>query len=187
MTNNVVLTQEPLAPNSKALLSLAGAGAAVAVALGVYARVHSPSGGRIFDLGFSSLKSMKSFMATLALGLIVLQVISAMAMFGRLPGLRTMPKWVPFAHRWSGTTAFVVTLPVAYHCLWALGLKSGDTRVMVHGLFGCAFYGAMTTKLLALRSGRLPRWSIPVVGSLLVTTFTAMWLTSALWFYTGSI
>lgn len=187
MTNNVALPQERLALNPKALLSVAGAGAAVAVALGVYARVHSPTGGRIFDLGFSSLKSMKSFLATISFGLIVLQVVSALAMFGRLPRLRIVPKWVPFAHRWSGTTAFVVSLPVAYHCLWALGLKSGETRAMVHGLFGCAFYGAMTTKLLALRAERVPRWSIPVVGSVLVTTFTALWLTSALWFYTGSI
>ena len=28
-----------------------------------------------------------------------------------------MPRWVPFLHRWSGTAAFVLTLPVAYHCL----------------------------------------------------------------------
>jgi Family of unknown function (DUF6529) len=106
-------------------------------------------------------------------------------MFGRLPILATVPRWMPFVHRWSGTVAFVVSLPVAYHCLWALGLQTTQTRALVHGLFGCAFYGAMTTKLLGLRSKHLPRWAIPVFGSLLVLTLTAVWLTSALWFYTA--
>jgi Family of unknown function (DUF6529) len=88
-------------------------------------------------------------------------------------------------HRWSGTTAFVVSLPVAYHCLWALGARSTETRALLHGLFGCAFYGAMTTKLLALRARRLPSWAVPVIGSLLALLLTAVWLTSALWYYTG--
>lgn len=171
--------------NPTGLLLLAAAGGAVAVALGVYGRVHAPTGGRIFDLGFPTLRAMKSALATVAVALVIVQIGSAMAMFGRLPGLKTTPRWVPFLHRWSGTTAFVVSLPVAYHCLWALGLKSTETRAVMHGLFGCAFYGAMTTKLLALRARRLPRWAIPVIGSLLALVLTAVWLTSALWYYTG--
>jgi hypothetical protein len=171
--------------NPVGLLVLAAAGGAVATALGVYGRVHTPTGGEIIDLGFPTMKAMKSFLATVAVGLVVVQVASALAMFGRLPFLTTTPSWMPFVHRWSGTVAFVVSLPVAYHCLWALGLQTTQTRPLVHGLFGCAFYGAMTTKLLGLRSNRLPRWAIPVFGSLLVLTLTAVWLTSALWFYTA--
>jgi hypothetical protein len=172
-------------PTPVALLSLAVAGGAVALALGVYGRVHNPTGGRIFDLGLPSLKAMKSLLATIAVSLVAVQIVSALAMFGRLPGLTTTPPWVQFVHRWSGTTAFVISLPVAYHCLWALGFQSNQSRPLVHGLLGCAFYGAMTTKLLCLRSKRLPGWSIPVVGSTLVITLTGVWLASAFWFYTG--
>ena len=128
---------------------------------------------------------MKAFLANVAVGLVVIQIASALAMFGRLPFLKTTPKWAPFLHRWSGTTAFVVSLPMAYHCLWALGLQTNETRPLVHGLFGCAFYGAMTTKLLGLRAKRLPGWAIPVFGSLLAVTLTVVWLTSALRFYTA--
>jgi hypothetical protein len=167
------------------MLGIAAAGGAVAVALGVYGRVHAPTGGKIFDFGFPSLRAMKSGLSTIAVALVVVQIISALAMFGRLPFLQTSPRWIAPLHRWSGTVAFVVSLPVAYHCLWALGLRSSDSRAMLHGVFGCAFYGAITTKLLALRSDRLPRWAIPVIGSLLALTLTAAWLTSALWFYTG--
>jgi Family of unknown function (DUF6529) len=187
MTSNAI-TPDPSAgrtSNPTGLLLLAAAGGAVAVALGVYGRVHAPSGSRTFDLGFPTLRAMKSALATVAVALVIVQIMSAMAMFGRLPVLKATPRWVPFLHRWSGTTAFVVSLPVAYHCLWALGLKSTETRAVLHGLFGCAFYGAMTTKLLALRARRLPRWAIPVIGSLLAVMLTAVWLTSALWYYTG--
>lgn len=176
---------ESRSSNPVSLLVLAAAGGAVAIALGVYGRVHTPTGGQIADLGFPTMKAMKAFLATITVGLVIVQIASALAMFGRLPFVATTPRWMPFLHRWSGTTAFVVSLPVAYHCLWALGLQTTQTRAFVHGLFGCAFYGAMTTKLLGLRAKRLPHWAIPVVGSLLVLTLTAVWLTSALWFYTA--
>jgi hypothetical protein len=166
------------------LVAVSLVGGAVAVAVGVYGRVHAPTGGNMFRLGFSSLRETKSWLATGAVVLAVGQVASALAMWGRLPGLRRAPRWMPFAHRWTGTAAFVLSLPVAYHCLWALGFRTTDARVVGHGLLGCAFYGAFATKLLALRSRRLPRWAIPVLGSTLVCLLTGVWLTSALWFFT---
>ena len=161
-------------------------GGTVAVAVGVYGRVHTPTGGNMFRLGFSSLRETKSWLATGAVVLAVGQVASALAMWGRLPGLRRTPRCMPFLHRWTGTAAFVLSLPVAYHCLWALGLRTTDARVLVHGLLGCAFYGAIATKLLALRSRLLPGWAIPVIGSTLVCVLTGVWLTSALWFFTAA-
>src|SRR5262249_8221829 len=113
------------------------------------------------------------------------QLLSALRMYGRLSVPRTMPRWLPAAHRWSGTAAFVVSLPVAYHCLWSLGLVSDQgARPLVHGLLGCAFYGAMATKLLALRTKNLPGWALPVIGATLVTTLTPLWPPSALLLFT---
>jgi hypothetical protein len=43
----------------------------------------------------------------------------------------------------------------------------------------------MATKLLALRIDGLPRWALPVIGGLLVTCLTGLWLTSSLWFFTN--
>ncbi len=180
-----VTTPSPPRPRAVRLVAPAIAGGAVALALGVYGRVHDPTGRRIADLGFPSLLAMKSWLATIAVALAVFQLLSALRMYGRLRIPRTMPRWLPVVHRWSGTAAFVVSLPVAYHCLWSLGLVSDrGGRPLLHGLLGGAFYGAMATKLLALRVKGLPRWAIPVVGATLVTTLTAVWLTSALWFFT---
>jgi hypothetical protein len=176
----------PQPPRSAAaLIPPALAGGAVALALGVYGRVHDATGARVFDFGFPSLGAMKSWLATIAFALALAQLVSALAMFGHLPGLRSTPRWVPFTHRWSGTAAFLVSLPVAYHCLWSLGFQTTGARQIVHGVAGCVFYGAFATKLLVLRTERLPRWALPVVGGTLVAGLTVVWLTSALWFFTN--
>jgi hypothetical protein len=107
-------------------------------------------------------------------------------MYGRLPvGRDAAHTWMPAVHRWSGTFAFLLTLPVAYHCLWALGFRHTGTRQLVHGVLGCAFYGAFTTKMLALRNRHLPAWAIPAIGGTLVALLTGLWLTSSLWFFTN--
>jgi hypothetical protein len=157
----------------------------VAVALGTYGRVHDPTGESIATFGFPAVLPMKAWFATGAFVLVLAQLTSALAMWGRLPGVRTRPAWLALVHRWSGTAAFVVSLPVAYHCLWSLGFQDTGARQLVHSLFGCAFYGAFTTKLLALRIERLPGWALPAIGGLLVTCLTTVWLTSSLWFFTN--
>lgn len=176
-------TSSRAAPRTDLLLAAAAAGGAVALALGAYGRVHEPTGGTITTFGFPSVLSMKAWLATAALVLALGQVVSALALWGRLPGVTRAPAWLAPVHRWSGTAAFVVSLPVAYHCLWALGFQETGARQLVHSLVGTAFYGAFATKLLALRIASLPGWALPTIGGLLVTLLTAVWLTSALWFF----
>jgi hypothetical protein len=165
------------------LIAAAAAGGAVALALGTYGRVHEPTGGTITTFGFPSLLAMKVWLGTAAFGLALAQLVSALAMWGRLPGVTRAPAWLGPVHRWSGTVAFVVSLPVAYHCLWALGFQDTGARQVAHSLFGTAFYGAFATKLLALRIAARPGWALPVIGGLLVTLLTGVWLTSSLWFF----
>ena len=165
------------------LLMAAVAGASVAVALGTYGRVHEPTGDSIATFGFPAVLPMKAWFTTAVALLALAQLASALAMWGRLPGVRAASAWIAPVHRWSGTVAFVVSLPVAYHCLWSLGFQVTDARVLAHSLAGCAFYGAFATKLLALRIERLPGWALPTIGGILVTCLTAVWLTSSLWFF----
>jgi hypothetical protein len=104
-------------------------------------------------------------------------------MYGRLPLAPGAPGWAP-AHRWSGRLAFLVTVPVAVHCLYALGFQHGDTRVLAHSLLGCAFYGAFTVKMLGLSRPGLPGWFLPLAGGALLTLLAGLWVTSSLWFFT---
>ncbi|HEY3406801.1 MAG TPA: DUF6529 family protein [Propionicimonas sp.] len=157
-------------------------GAAIAVALGVYGRVHEPSGNALFTLGFPSLIWMKVTLATAAMVLAIVQVFTALRMFGRI-GHAPVPRATVLTHRFSGVLAVILSLPVAFHCLWSLGFGTYDTRVLVHSLLGCAFYGVFVTKMLALRSRRMPGWALPWLGGALFTAMVVVWLTSAAWFF----
>jgi hypothetical protein len=161
-------------------------GAAVALALGVYGRVHQAAGRPLFTLGFSGMLQMKVWLSTLAVLFILVQLTTALWMWGRLPGAGAAPDWVVPTHRWSGTIGFVLTLPVAFHCIWALGFATTDVRVLAHGIAGCVFYGAYAAKMLGLRVRGMPGWLLPVLGGTVFGALMIAWLTSALWFFTRS-
>ncbi|MFE7652667.1 DUF6529 family protein [Streptomyces bottropensis] len=152
---------------------------AVAVVLGVYGRAHEPAGTAFNLAGFSSTGAVKSWLATAAFGFALIQLTSALMMYGRLPG----PRWSAVLHRWSGRAAFLLAVPVAVHCLYALGFQTYETRVLWHSLLGCFFFGGFSAKMLLLRSERLPGWLLPIVGGLVFTALTVVWLSSALWFF----
>jgi hypothetical protein len=161
-------------------------GAAVAVGLGVYGKEHTAAGRPIFTLGFSGMLQFKTWLATITLALLLVQLFTATWMWGRLPGVSRTPPGVTVVHRWSGTLAFVVSLPVAFHCLWALGFGTTPTRVIVHSVAGCVFYGAYASKMLGLRVRGLSGWALPVLGGTVFGAFVLAWLTAALWFFTRS-
>ena len=163
-------------------LLLAGAvGALVAVSLGIYGNVHDPASDLSITLGFRDTITMKVWLASAAALLAVLQVLSALWMYGQLP-LGAAPEWIGGAHRISGRLAFLLSLPVAYHCLYQLAFQDSSTRVLVHSLLGCAFYGAFATKVTIVRSRGLPGIALPVAGGVLFTVLIGLWLTSGLWF-----
>jgi hypothetical protein len=171
---------------SRRAIGLGGAalvGAGVSISLGVYGHVHQATGEAIVTFGFPRVLPMKAWLATGAFVLALVQLYSALRMWDRVRVPRVKPSWLPAAHRWTGTVAFVLTLPVAYHCLWSLGFQTIGTRQVVHSVVGCAFYGAFATKMLALHSRRVPRWALPLLGGLLVTLLSALWLTSSFWFF----
>lgn len=159
-------------------------GAAVAVFLGVYGRVHDPTGDTVVVLFFQDQITMKAWFATAAALCAVVQVGSALRLYGKVGG-GSSPNWLGDVHRLSGTLAFLFTLPVAYHCLWSIGFSSdpGLNRVFVHSLAGCAFYGAFAAKVIFVRSRGLPGWALPVAGGLVFTALIGAWFTSAFWFF----
>ena len=181
--------QAPDRPSQWGLAGLGAVGLAVAAALAAYAEVHPGDGAALTTLGFSSLLQMKAWLTTAAAALVVVQVVSALAMWGRLPVVSTTPGWVSGLHRWSGTAAFLLTLPVAFHCVWSLGFEDGSTRVLVHSVAGCVLYGVFAAKMLALRLRGLPSATVPVLGGLLAGVVVVLWFSSALWFFgqSGSV
>ncbi len=177
------------APKSMAIpLAAFAGGAAVALLLGVFGKVHDPTLDGTTSLGFDTVIGMKVAVSTVIAVLIVLQGIGGLWMYGKL-GI-SAPSWVGPAHRTSGAVALLLAVFVGYHCLWALGLETGTlesgekvpTRTVVHGVLGCAVFGAAVVKVVAVRSRRAPGWFLPVAGGLLFALLVVVVLTSAAWY-----
>ncbi len=180
----------PEAPRSMTVPLVAfAAGAAVAVLIGVFGRVHDPTLSGTTTLGFHTVIQMKVVVSTVIGVLVLFQGFSALVLYGRLP--ITAPRWLGKAHRTSGGLALVLAVFVAYHCLWSLGLEYGHlddgqkvgARTVIHGVLGCLVLGTAVVKVVAVRSKRAPGWFLPVAGGLLFTLFVAAILTSAVWYY----
>lgn len=181
-TSSTEVSDRPTPTAVKLLVPLA-VGALVSVALGTYGRVHDPTGVGVLVAGFSGAQAAKAWMATGVVLLVLVQLGSALVMYGKFPGV-SASSWTAPLHRWSGRGAFMLSIPVALHCLYALGFQSNDTRVLVHSLLGCFFFGVFTTKMLLLPQRRLPGWALPLAGGLVFSALVGIWLTSSLWFFT---
>ena len=156
----------------------------MAVAAGAYGKIHDPASETTIKWFFTSTLHLKAWFTTVALVLAILQVLGGMWMYGKLP-LGRAPAWIGPGHRIAGSLALLVSLPVAYHCLWSLGFDPdpGGGRRLVHSILGCLFYGAFATKILVVRSKRMPGWALPLAGAVLFTILVLIWLTSSLWFF----
>jgi hypothetical protein len=157
-------------------------GGAVTVALGVYGRVHEPTFVAVNLAGFSGPLAAKAWLATGAFLFALVQLVSALAMYGKL-GFAA-PSWTGTLHRWSGRIAFLFAVPVAVHCLYAVGFQPTTPRLLIHSLLGCFFFGLFTAKMLVLSRKGVPGWVLPVVGGAVFTGLVGLWLTSSLWFFT---
>lgn len=133
---------------------------------------------------FSSTIAAKAWLASAALVLAGVQVTTAARIYGRLRFLPNRGPAIARAHRWSGRLAFLLTLPVFFHCVTILGFQAPDTRVAVHSLVGSFFYGVFAAKVLVVRDHSLPGWALPTAGLTLASMLGALWLTSSLWYFT---
>jgi hypothetical protein len=183
---DVVDADAPVHPRTRlaALLVPTVVGVAISVGLGAYARLHEGTGTAINLAGFSSGLAAKSWLTTAAFVLVLVQLWTSMRMYGRIGKRRPAGPRTATLHRWSGRLAVLLTIPVAVHCLYALGYSDANLRVVLHSLLGCFFYGAFAAKMHVLPRHDAPRWALPVLGGLVFTALTGLFLTSAVWFFT---
>ncbi len=127
-------------PAARLLVVPALAGCLVALTLGLYGRLHPPTGVAVDIIGFSSPGTVKAWLATVAVFFAVIQVGSSLVMYGKVRWI-SAPSWIGGLHRWSGRIAFIITVTVAVHCLYALGFETFSARVLVHSICGCLFFG----------------------------------------------
>jgi hypothetical protein len=162
-------------------------GLAVGAGIYVFGTSHTAdySGTGLFGRTAVDTLPLKSWLATAAVALALLQLSSALWMYRKLPRAPAPPRRLGRMHRLVGVALVLLTLPVAYHCMFAYGVQAVDARVAVHSLAGVFLYGALAAKLTVVHSKRLPGWALPLAGGALVTGVVLLWYTSALWYFNG--
>lgn len=162
--------------------------ALIALTVGLVAggKVREPYATPFFHLFFRDVLQMKAWLVTAAVVLACGQLLTAARIYERL---RFPPRgrFYHGVHRWSGRAAILLTLPVAYHCIFLLGFGANSPRVLIHSLLGSALYGAVVAKVLIVRSNRFAPWVLPVAGGLLFSILLGLWLTSALVFFAAGL
>lgn len=133
-------------------------------------------------LFFSDTLHMKAWLITAVLLLALGQLLTASGIYEVLP-LPPKGRFYHVVHRWSGRTAILLTLPVAYHCIFMLGFGTDDTRVYIHSLLGSFLYGAVLAKVFIVRSNGFRGWALPLAGGVLFLILGGLWITSAFWFF----
>ena len=126
---------------------------------------------------------MKAWLATVTLALAASQLLTAARIY---EWLRFLPKGRLYnaIHRWSGRVAILLTLPIAYHCVFVFGGGSREPRVLVHTILGSTLYVVVAAKVFIVRSSRFPQWVLPAAGAVLFSVLLGLWLTSAFWYFT---
>jgi hypothetical protein len=137
----------------------------------------------LFGRHLSDAVRLKAQLGTALLALALIQLAIALWMYGHVPGAGKAPLQVRMVHRVIGALAFLLSVPVAVHCIRAYGIELTPARAAVHSLAGCFFYGAFAAKVVAVQSRRLPGWLLPVLGGVLVSAVAVSWYAAALWYF----
>jgi hypothetical protein len=103
-----------------------------------------------------AVNHLKAQLGTAMLGLALVQLTLTLWMYRRLPGAGAAPPPCRCYTASAGPVVFLLSSPVAVHCMFTYGVQLSDPRVAVHSVAGCWFYGAFAAKVLIVRSRRLP-------------------------------
>ena len=187
MSEKPSLKEQPSGANPAWLAVPLVVWALITLTVGLLARqtVREPYATPFFHPFFADTLQMKAWLVTAALVLACGQLVTAARIYDLL-GFPPKGGFYHAVHRWSGRTAILLTLPVAYHCVFLLGFGTHSPRILIHSLLGSALYGAVAAKVLVVRSTRFAPWAIPVAGGLLFSILLGLWLTSALWLFTAA-
>lgn len=164
------------------------AAVSAAVGLGIWAagRHHTPEyDSGLFGAHGADAVDLKARLGSALFCLALVQAGLALWMYGRVPGVRPGALAVRRWHRVVGVVAFVLSVPIAYHCVVTYGVETTGTRVTLHSVSGCVLYGAFVAKVLAVRNRLLPRPLVPLAGLVLFCAIGLLWYTAALWALNG--
>jgi Family of unknown function (DUF6529) len=134
--------------------------------------------GFLNDLTGNNLLEWKVVVATVAFMLSGLQVVMAARFWGALQLSMVSGARAVTVHQISGRVALLLGTLVGLSCLAGPAGPSSPTRVLLHSVFGSAFFAVLGVKFAVLKLVKGKDRFLPVLGCLLFALFFAIWLTS---------
>jgi hypothetical protein len=158
--------------------------ALTATALAVFGRWHEADTSLgLLGRDYVEATRLKAQLTSVVLGMAGLQLALALWIYQRLPGAGSAPRWARLLHRANGYLTIAVSAPIAVHCLLAYGFQTSSSRLAVHSVAGCLFYGLFVAKVCVVRSSAQPPWALPALGTLVIVTIAVLWYSAALWVF----
>jgi hypothetical protein len=142
----------------------------------------------LLDLTNDDLLAWKTALAALVVALAGLQVGLA-ARFWSGGGLPLDPALASRLHRWNGRVLLLLSVVVAYACLFGPAGPTSPARVLLHSIFGTVLFALLALKFAALHLDR-PHGAadkLPVIGIALFVDYVLIWALSALDYVTADI
>lgn len=127
----------------------------------------------------------KSMLASLLLVMAVFQALVIGVARGRIGSFSSYARaQATKLHHFQGYAALIIILFVAYNCVFVLGLpKTGPVRVIAHSLLGVMVLLLIMGKIMIARVFTRQYARLPLLGLLLLAAVTALWLSSAGWYF----
>jgi plastocyanin len=138
---------------------------------------------------FDDIIEFKVWLATIVLGVAVLQVASMASVYGWLPVPDRIKEPLAIFHRWEGRTIVFVAVIIAVLCILDPGPQSSPDRQRNHTYLGIAILALLTLKIGVIHFAPKAHTAVlPVLGLAVSGVFVGLWYTSsyAFWFEGGS-
>src|SRR5688500_13996777 len=134
--------------------------------------------GTISKVTGGDLLKLKVILATVVFALAGVQVLLAARFFRRTNFPSMKPETAATTHRWVGRLALTGAVFIAFTCLVGPAGATTPTRAVLHSVFGSLLFVILAVKFTILRVAKKGDRYLPLVGSLLFLTFSAIWATS---------
>jgi hypothetical protein len=132
--------------------------------------------------------AIKAAGSTVVVLLTFSQFYSMESVLGHLPRgsikMRTMMR----VHRIGGRLAILLAAVIAYFCITDIGAPHDPLRVAVHAIAGSIAFSLLAVKFALIRwRPHLAYDAAPWIGRIVAVCFVAIWITSGLAYFTGSL
>jgi hypothetical protein len=132
--------------------------------------------------------AIKAAGSTVVVLLTFSQFYTMESVLGHLPRGSIKMRQMMRVHRIGGRLAIILAAVIAYFCIVDIGAPHDTLRIAVHAIAGSIAFSLLAVKFALIRfRPHLAYDAAPWIGRIVAICFVAIWITSGLAYFTGSL